>query len=72
MILKDVDLAVFLNKINESMQVYQKHLGKQHLGFNLSVPTDYEKLVIYTDELKLKHIIENILKMPLNFQTMVP
>ena len=66
-ILKDVDLAVFLNKIHKSMQVYQKHLGKQHLGFNLSVPSDYEKLVIYTDELKLKHIIENILKNAIKF-----
>ncbi|GHC59123.1 hybrid sensor histidine kinase/response regulator [Ulvibacter litoralis] len=66
-IMKDVDLTNFLDEIHKSMEIYQKDLGKQHLGFNLTVPEEYKKLIIYTDELKLKHIIVNLLKNAVKF-----
>lgn len=66
-ILKDIDLPLFLDDIHKSMKVYQKNLGKQHLGFHLSIPENYNKLIIYTDELKLKHIIMNLVKNAIKF-----
>lgn len=64
---KDVDLSIFLDEIHQSMKIYQKNLGKQDLVFNLSIPTNYKKLIIYTDELKLKQILLNLVKNAIKF-----
>ncbi|GAA4230842.1 hypothetical protein GCM10022291_01960 [Postechiella marina] len=64
---KGVDLGVFLNDIYKSMQEYRDHLGKNHIDFKLKIPPNCEDLIIYTDELKLKHIIVNLLKNAIKF-----
>ena len=65
--MKDIDLNVFLNEIHKSMKTYQENLGKQHIGFNLTIPPDYKNLTIYTDQLKLNHILINLLKNAIKF-----
>lgn len=66
-LLKDIDLTVLLKEIHESIEAYQINLDKQHIDLKLDIPTKYENYTIYNDELKLKHILMNILKNALKF-----
>ncbi|XMO86426.1 ATP-binding protein [Algibacter sp. AS12] len=67
LIMKDVDLNILFYDIHKSIRDYRNNLGKEHLDFKLSIPTNYSKLIIYTDELKLKHILTNLLKNAIKF-----
>ncbi|SFD04894.1 ATP-binding protein [Algibacter pectinivorans] len=67
LIMKDVDLNIFFYDIHKSIKGYQINLGKEHLNFNLSIPTNHKKLIIYTDEIKIKHILTNLLKNAIKF-----
>ncbi|CAH8296487.1 signal transduction histidine kinase [Mariniflexile fucanivorans] len=67
MVLKDINLRVFLNDIHRSMKVHQENSGKNHIEFNLTTPPNSENLIIYTDQLKLTHILINLLKNALKF-----
>lgn len=66
-LIKSVDLTVFLNEIDKSMKIHQKNLEKQHIDINLIIPSNSKNLTIYTDELKLNHIIINLLKNAIKF-----
>ncbi|WP_179316953.1 ATP-binding protein [Winogradskyella undariae] len=62
-----VGLNVFLNEIHESMKIHQEKLEKYNLIFHLEIPSNYKNLTIYTDELKLKHILINLLNNAIKF-----
>lgn len=64
---KGIDLTVFLNEIHQSINTYRKSQGKEHIDFNLIIPPNLNDLTIYTDKLKLKHILINLLKNAFKF-----
>ena len=65
--MNDIDLNVFLNEIHESMKLHLENQGKNQLDFNLEIPSGYSNLTIYTDQLKLKDILVNLLKNAIKF-----
>lgn len=65
--MKDVDLDVFLEEVHITMKLYQESLGKQHIDFNFKILENYKNKTIYTDKLKLTHILINLLKNAIKF-----
>ena len=61
------NLESILKKIDEIIEVEQQNTNKTNIKINLIIPSDSKGLVIYTDSLKLKQILINLLKNALKF-----
>jgi PAS domain S-box-containing protein len=65
--MKEINLTIFMDEIHELMKVHQEKLDKNHISFNLNIPSNFKNLTIVTDELKLKHILINLIKNAFKF-----
>ncbi|WP_372754261.1 PAS domain S-box protein [Mariniflexile sp.] len=64
---KKIGLADLFDDVYLLMKDYQNTIGKNHIKFNLKIPSEYKHITIYIDELKLKHILINLLKNAFKF-----
>ena len=64
---KEVEINSFLNDINKAIIIEQNKLEKNNINLNLIIPNSDEKVILFTDSLKLKQIFNNLLKNALKF-----
>ncbi len=64
---KEENLESILKNIHEIIEVEQQNTNKNNIKINQIIPSDKVDLVIYTDPLKLKQILINLLKNALKF-----
>ena len=65
--IEECELSLLLNEINEFFIEYRKKLDKQHINFQINLPSSHSNSVIITDKVKLKQIFINLISNAFKF-----